>query len=67
MTNYACLINKAFDNKEAVYSRIGSVIHLHCNRLFGTDREMENKILTLCRHSLYAQRYQKKNGSLAWK
>ncbi|MBU8572317.1 lantibiotic dehydratase [Bacillus subtilis] len=65
--NYACLINKAFDNKEAVYSRIGSVIHLHCNRLFGTDREMENKILTLCRHSLYAQRYQKKNGSLAWK
>ncbi|KXZ20123.1 lantibiotic dehydratase [Bacillus nakamurai] len=65
--NYAILINKAFENKEAVYSRIGSVIHLHCNRLFGTDRELENKILALCRHSLYAQRYQKMNGSLAWK
>ncbi|KUP41058.1 Subtilin biosynthesis protein SpaB [Bacillus velezensis] len=65
--NYASLIKKEFNNKGAVFSRIGSVIHLHCNRLFGTDREMENKILTLCRHSLYAQRYHKKNGSLAWK
>ncbi|MHC5562284.1 lantibiotic dehydratase [Bacillus spizizenii] len=65
--HYAGLIKTAFDNKDAVYSRIGSVIHLHCNRLFGTDRELENKILTLCRHSLYAQRYQKMNGSLAWK
>ncbi len=65
--HYAFLIKKAFDNKDEVYSRIGSIIHLHCNRLFGTDRELENKILTLCRHSLYAQRYQKMNGSLAWK
>ncbi|MGF7534232.1 lantibiotic dehydratase [Bacillus mexicanus] len=65
--HYASFIKKAFDSKDEVYSRIGSVIHLHCNRLFGTDRELENKILTLCRHSLYAQRYQKMNGSLAWK
>ncbi|MCY8545956.1 lantibiotic dehydratase [Bacillus vallismortis] len=65
--HYASLIKQAFDNKDEIYSRIGSVIHLHCNRLFGTDRELENKILTLCRHSLYAQRYHKMNGSLVWK
>lgn len=34
-----------------------SVIHLHCNRLFGTDREKEREILSFVRHTLYALKY----------
>lgn len=34
-----------------------SVIHLHCNRLFGTDREKEREIISFVRHTLYALKY----------
>lgn len=46
---------------------ISSIIHLHCNRLLGTDRELEYKIMNLVAHTLYAQRYQKTEGNLLWK
>ncbi|MGN7175832.1 hypothetical protein BK139_07365 [Paenibacillus sp. FSL R5-0490] len=38
---------------------IGSVIHMHINRLIGVDRTRETKIITLARHTLYHLRYQK--------
>ncbi len=46
---------------------ISSIVHLHCNRLLGTDRELEYKIMNLVAHTLYAQRYQKTEGNLLWK
>lgn len=36
---------------------IGSVIHLHLNRLIGVDRVKETKIMTLSRHTLHNLRY----------
>lgn len=38
-------------------SILDSVIHLHCNRLFGIDREFEKKVRTLVGHTLYASKY----------
>lgn len=38
---------------------IGSVIHMHINRLIGVDRTRETKIITLARHTLHHLRYQK--------
>lgn len=32
---------------------IGSLIHMHCNRLFGVDREKEKRIMAVTRHTLY--------------
>ncbi|WP_236930864.1 thiopeptide-type bacteriocin biosynthesis protein [Geobacillus sp. JS12] len=43
-------------------SILDSVIHLHCNRLFGIDREFEKKIRTLVAHTLYALKYIKAHG-----
>ncbi|MHC5268498.1 lantibiotic dehydratase [Enterococcus sp. LJL98] len=37
-----------------------SVIHLHCNRLFGTDREFEKKIHFFALHTLKGQSYKRK-------
>ncbi|SFJ43467.1 thiopeptide-type bacteriocin biosynthesis domain-containing protein [Thermoflavimicrobium dichotomicum] len=39
---------------------IHSVIHLHLNRLIGTDREKEKKIMTLARHTLRDLEYFRK-------
>ncbi|WP_242401391.1 lantibiotic dehydratase [Brevibacillus laterosporus] len=34
---------------------LGGLIHLHCNRLFGVNREMEEKTMAFVRHTLYSQ------------
>ncbi|TQK75174.1 thiopeptide-type bacteriocin biosynthesis protein [Brevibacillus sp. AG162] len=36
---------------------IGSIIHLHINRLLGVEREREKKVMTLARHTLHNLRY----------
>ncbi|MEJ8545309.1 thiopeptide-type bacteriocin biosynthesis protein [Brevibacillus borstelensis] len=36
---------------------MGSIIHLHVNRLLGVDREREKKVMTLARHTLHNLRY----------
>ncbi|MFD1887073.1 lantibiotic dehydratase [Paenibacillus wenxiniae] len=46
---------------------IGSVLHLHCNRLLGTDREKERKVLALTAHTLHALHSRNREGSLLWK
>ncbi|MED0936654.1 lantibiotic dehydratase [Bacillus mobilis] len=40
---------------------LGSIIHLHLNRLIGTDNQREEKIMSMVRHTLYSLRYL--NGS----
>lgn len=36
---------------------LGSVIHMHCNRLMGVDRDLENKAMVFARHILFNQRH----------
>ncbi|WPC43329.1 lantibiotic dehydratase [Clostridium sp. JS66] len=36
---------------------LAGIIHLHCNRLLGVDRELERKLMALTRHTLYALKY----------
>ncbi|MNJ44688.1 hypothetical protein D3C77_397470 [compost metagenome] len=36
---------------------IGSILHLHCNRLFGIDKEIEQKILFFARQTLIGQKH----------
>ncbi|WP_396399599.1 lantibiotic dehydratase C-terminal domain-containing protein [Cytobacillus sp. AMY 15.2] len=45
LTNSSCLHNGYFNI-------INSLIHMHLNRLFGTDRRKELKLLTMVRHSI---------------
>lgn len=40
-------------------SIIGSLFHMHCNRLFGVDRELENKILVFTALILKNQKYER--------
>lgn len=40
-----------------------SVIHMHLNRLFGIQREEEQKVLTLARHTLYSLQHVRRNQS----
>ncbi|MBU7320729.1 lantibiotic dehydratase [Paenibacillus sp. SM 69] len=40
---------------------IQSVIHMHLNRLFGIQREEEQKVLTLARHTLYSLQHVRRN------
>lgn len=59
---YADKVNEA--NRQGLLANhiddlIGSVIHMHINRLIGVDRTRETKIITLARHTLYHLRYQK--------
>lgn len=58
--NYLKEIDANLDMASKV-SILDSVIHLHCNRLFGINRELEKKILTLTAHTLYALKYLKLN------
>lgn len=45
-------------NLENTYEDIvGSVIHLHCNRLFGINREFEQKIMNYAYRTLHGQKY----------
>ncbi|WP_322923692.1 lantibiotic dehydratase [Paenibacillus campi] len=45
---------------------IGSVLHLHCNRLLGTDRAKERRVLALTAHTLHALHSRNREGSLVW-
>lgn len=36
---------------------VASVLHLHCNRLLGTDRELEKKVMALAESVLYAKKF----------
>src|SRR5699024_2485929 len=62
LSDFSCLLKKykkeLYNSKEQI---IMSLIHLHINRLFGTDRDYEEKILTLARHTLHNLRYKRKN------
>ncbi|SFT00731.1 lantibiotic dehydratase [Marininema halotolerans] len=42
---------------------IGSLIHMHCNRLMDVDRGKEVKALAFARHTLYSQKYWRDKGS----
>lgn len=50
-------LNKSNNLMNSLENIFLSVIHLHCNRLFGTDRQKEREILSLARHALYALKY----------
>lgn len=36
---------------------VNSVLHLHCNRLLGTNRELERKVMALAESILYAKKF----------
>lgn len=40
---------------------VDSLLHMHCNRLFGIDRELEKKLRALACHTLYALKHQYKH------
>ncbi|WP_053216164.1 lantibiotic dehydratase [Guptibacillus hwajinpoensis] len=46
--------NSLTNNPERI---IGSLIHMHCNRIFGTNRELEKKVMATVRHVLEGQKY----------
>lgn len=46
-------------NNDAIFKNgiVASVIHLHCNRLIGTDRKLERKLMAFAESVMYAKRY----------
>lgn len=57
---YAKALSDSSDLTNYLEDIILSVIHLHCNRLFGTDREFERKVYFFALHTLKGQRYKRK-------
>lgn len=54
------LYNKKIEeNKLNIFKSdiIASILHLHCNRLLGTDRELENKIMSFAEGIMYSKKY----------
>lgn len=51
-------------NSELIFKNdiVASVIHLHCNRLLGTNRGLERKLMSFAESILYAKRYNMKRG-----
>lgn len=45
---------------------IGSLVHMHCNRLMGVDREQEKKVMAFTRHTLYSQTYWRKKSHVPY-
>lgn len=40
---------------------IGATMHMFCNRFLGLNRELENEVLAIARHTLYSIKYFKEN------
>lgn len=55
---YRSLLDKTTKSKEDLFDIVASVLHLHCNRLFGTDRKIEMKVMTFLEHLVYAKKHQ---------
>ena len=50
-----------YKNEDKLWNKqqtiMGAIIHMHCNRLLGANRELEKKALAFTRHILSSQRY----------
>lgn len=53
------------ENRNYIYINgiVASVIHLHCNRLIGTNRELERKLMSFAESIVYAKKYIMKGGT----
>jgi thiopeptide-type bacteriocin biosynthesis protein len=60
VSNYLSKITNSSDLTSDLGNIIGSVIHLHFNRLFEIDRDFEDKIYSYAYHTLYGQRVLRK-------
>lgn len=61
---YFNVLEKLNNEKKLKNKRIDillSLFHMHCNRLFGIDKEKEREVHALVRHTLYALKYFKQN------
>ncbi|MCR3761350.1 lantibiotic dehydratase [Clostridium felsineum] len=59
---YALKIEEESKNGNLANSKLGiylSILHLHCNRLFGINREKEKEVISYARHTLYALKFLK--------
>ncbi|USG63894.1 lantibiotic dehydratase [Brevibacillus ruminantium] len=64
LSRFAAKIREAYKNDELHNTPdniLASVIHMNVNRLFGTDRESERKVMALARHTLYGLRHARAN------
>ncbi|MBG9917339.1 hypothetical protein ABD67_21245 [Bacillus sonorensis] len=53
-------INRSNKHTSDFINIIGSIIHLHFNRLFEIDRDFENKLYVYAYQTLYGQRVRRK-------
>ncbi len=60
ITCYQEEIRQQNPNEDFKNNIVNSVLHLHCNRLLGTDRELERKVMAFAESVLYAKKYQMK-------
>ncbi|MCR8966190.1 lantibiotic dehydratase [Brevibacillus halotolerans] len=64
LTTFGKLVSEGEQNKSLWNSPatiLGSLIHLHCNRIFGVNREMEEKAMAFVRHTLHSQLHWREN------
>ncbi|MEE1101738.1 MAG: lantibiotic dehydratase [Agathobacter sp.] len=55
--NYNRRIMEKNENKEFKSNIVNSVLHLHCNRLLGTNRELERKVMAFAESIMYAKKF----------
>lgn len=64
LNTFGKLVSEGEQNKSLWSSPatiLGSLIHLHCNRIFGVNREMEEKAMAFVRHTLHSQLHWREN------
>lgn len=57
INNYQKTIAQEEKSEQEKNDIVVSILHLHCNRLLGTDRQLEQKVMTLAESVLYAKKY----------
>lgn len=58
IANYNRRIMEKSQSIEFKNNIVNSVLHLHCNRLLGTNRELEKKVMAFAESIMYAKKYQ---------
>lgn len=60
VSDYCMKLSNSSERTNEYSDILGSIVHLHCNRLFGIDREIEKKVLNYACRVLHGQKYLRK-------
>jgi thiopeptide-type bacteriocin biosynthesis protein len=57
MSNYASLLKEKIKSDNIFFPIIKSIVHMHCNRLMGTNRHLEHQAISLAKYKIISDSY----------